>query len=368
MCEGSPGVIAESLLSEVPVVVHGNQMGSGRDLLNESNSRQWYDDNEAHKSLIDSVERYDKFSFDMETIHHNYREDKGLERVKEYFTKLYENHGQEFDGKLINTDDLVSRLPSHYTNLPWLESRLYNGHITKREQFETLYTEISNSDDSLESLEKQKYNHFVLREGYGKDFERRKQIDKITNDLGEVSTGFNDIITELKNINEFKVLDIGFGPGGVMNWFKQEHGADVYGIDISEEFRNKAKENFPDLENLFVLNANNMNIFEDNSFDLVCHLDGMEHIPVVWEKVSLKEAIRVSKKYVFYEIACEPAAADGWSKRQGFTPAHINIKRPSEWVEFFRRNSEEFNYDIIFANDNISVLGTNQSLILRKKS
>ena len=41
---------------------------------------------------------------------------------------------------------------------------------------------------------------------------------------------------------------------------------------------------------------------EDSFFDLVCHLDGMEHIPAVWEKACLKEAIRVSKKYVFYEI------------------------------------------------------------------
>ena len=368
MCEGSPGVIAESLLSEVPVVVHGNQMGSGRDLLNESNSRQWYDDNEAHKSLIDAVENYDKFTFDMEAIHYNYREDKGLERVREYFVKLYEKHGQVFDGNLIHTNDLVSRLPSHYTSLPWLKSRLYNGHITEREQFETLYTEISNSDDSLESLEKQKYDHFVTDRKYGQDTERWKQINKITNDLGEVSDGFKGIIIELKDANEFKVLDIGFGPGGVMNWFKQEHGADVYGIDISEQFRNEAKENFPDLENLFVSNANNLNVFEDSFFDLVCHLDGMEHIPAVWEKACLKEAIRVSKKYVFYEIACDSSVADGWSQQERFTPAHINIKQPSQWVEFFHKHSKEFDYDIIFANHNISVLGTNQSLILRKKS
>ena len=142
MCEGSPGVIAESLLSEVPVVVSSGQIGSGRDFLNESNSVQWNNDNFAHAALIDAVENYDRFTFDMDVINYNYREDMGLERVKEYFTKLYDNHGQKFDQQLINTDDLVSRLPSHYTNLPWLDSRLYNGHITKREQFEIFESQL----------------------------------------------------------------------------------------------------------------------------------------------------------------------------------------------------------------------------------
>ncbi len=135
MCEGSPGVIAESLLCEVPVVVHGQQLGSGRDLLNESNSRFWYDDSSAHKSLIHAVENYDKFIFDMESIKNNYLEDRGIENLKLYFCRLYQSHEQKFDGELINTDDLVSRLPSHYTELPWLDSRLYNGHITDKESF-----------------------------------------------------------------------------------------------------------------------------------------------------------------------------------------------------------------------------------------
>tara|TARA_R110002167_G_scaffold318993_1_gene524701 strand:+ start:3690 stop:5420 length:1731 start_codon:yes stop_codon:yes gene_type:complete len=368
MCEGSPGVIAESLLSEVPVVVNAGQMGSGRDLLNESNSVQWCvgDDNLAHSALIEAVENYDKFIFDMDAIHYNYREDRGLERLREYFTKLYENHEQEFDGSLINTDDLVSRLPSHYTNLPWLQSRLYNGHIRQREQFEKLYDEIINHTNSLELLEKEKYNYFVTKKGYGSDFERIKQIERIKNDLGDVSVGFKNILSELKEGGEFKVLDIGSGPGGVMSWLQKECGADVYGVDISEEFVKKSKEHFPSLENVFVANASDMNMFEDNSFNLVCHLDGMEHIPRVWEKSCLKEAIRVSKKYIFYEIACEDAYADGWSKEQGFTPAHINIKEPSEWIQFFKKHSEEFNYDIIFSHEG-NKFGVNQSVILRKR-
>ena len=135
-CEGSPGVVAESLLCEVPVVVHGQQAGSGRDCLNAKNSVYWYNDDLAHEALIQAVENYDKAQFDLPALYDNYREDYGLDKLKTYFTKLYHNHGQEFDGRLVNTDDLVSRLPSHYTDLPWVDTRLYNGHMTNREQYE----------------------------------------------------------------------------------------------------------------------------------------------------------------------------------------------------------------------------------------
>jgi len=141
MCEGSPGVIGESLLCQVPVVVHGSQMGSGRDFCNDHNSVYWHQDHLAHQALINAVENYDKFVFDMGVISDNYREDYGLTKLKDYFSALYQKHGQTFDGELINTDDLVSRLPSHYTDLPWVDTRLYNGHMVTREQFETFARE-----------------------------------------------------------------------------------------------------------------------------------------------------------------------------------------------------------------------------------
>tara|TARA_R110000765_G_scaffold381683_1_gene472921 strand:- start:1269 stop:2318 length:1050 start_codon:yes stop_codon:yes gene_type:complete len=141
-CEGSPGVVAEALLTEIPVVMYAGQLGSGRDLLTGENSVTWQDYNNAHECLIQAVENHDKFVFDTETLANAYREDKGLEHLKLYFEKLYSLHGEEFDGELINTDDLVSRLPSHYTELPWVDTRLYNGHMTKSEHYETFCKEL----------------------------------------------------------------------------------------------------------------------------------------------------------------------------------------------------------------------------------
>ena len=220
-------------------------------------------------------------------------------------------------------------------------------------------------DEELEISEREKYNYFVTQKGYGSDFQRTGQINRMVGSLGAVSEGFLDILEELKQKDVFKVLDIGSGPGGVMAWFNQEHGADVYGIDISDVFVDRAKSNFPFLENIFVGNANNMHIFEDNTFDLVCHLDGMEHIPEVWERDCLKEAIRVSRQYVFYETACEDALADQWAQSANLTNAHINIKHPDEWLSFYKDNAEKFNYEIVHTHQHLGT-NQNQSVILKK--
>jgi len=216
---------------------------------------------------------------------------------------------------------------------------------------------------SLEKYETEKYNFLVTQKDYGEDFARTKQIQRMTEGLGEVSVGFLNILSELKQKDGFKVLDIGSGPGGVMTWFSM-HGADVYGIDISDAFVDFAKGKFPSLE-IFVGNANNMHMFDDNTFDLVCHLDGMEHIPEVWEEDCLKEAIRVSKKYIFYENACEDSLADQWTMEGNFTNAHINIKHPDEWLRFYEDNAKALNYEIVHTHQHTGI-NQHQAIILKK--
>jgi len=218
-------------------------------------------------------------------------------------------------------------------------------------------------DEELEKEEKEKYNYVVNKKGYGSDYERKKQIKRMVGSLEDVSVSYLNILSELKGKDSFKVLEIGSGPGGVMAWLFSEHGADVYGIDISDAFVEYAKSKFPFLENNFVGNASNMHMFEDNSFDLVQHLDGMEHIPVEWEEDCLKEAVRVSNKYIFYENACQDAYADLWMSEKDYTKAHINIKSPSEWTDFYKSHAEELNYEIINRYEHSSEY---QAIILRK--
>ncbi len=200
---------------------------------------------------------------------------------------------------------------------------------------------------NLEKHEKDKYNFLVSEHEYGLDFRREKQITRITKSLGEVSSSFIDILSELKNQERYRVLDVGSGPGGIMEWLLKKHGADVYGIDISDKFVELSKKHFPHIKNVFVGNARNMSMFQDSYFDLVQHLDGMEHIPVKWEEDCLKEAVRVSNKYIFYETACSDAAADGMAINGGFTKAHINLKTGEQWLDFYKDRATDYNYKII---------------------
>jgi len=133
--EGFPGVIPEALLSGTPFVMWKNQRGSGLDYLDETNSNLFESFDQAHLSLISAVENYDSFSHDQDFLQSNLREDFSIRKLKEYFKILYEKNDQVFDGELINTDDLVSRLPAHYVELPWANNRHYNGHVDTLEKF-----------------------------------------------------------------------------------------------------------------------------------------------------------------------------------------------------------------------------------------
>jgi len=144
--EGFPGVIPEALLTGVPVVIWEHQKGSGRDYLDTSNSKLFADYENAHLTLIDAVENYDSFDFAFEDLQSNLREDLSLLNLKTYFSKMYELYGESFDGDLINTDNLVSRLPAHYVDLSWASNRHAplgdSGHVLNLEKFNTLAAEL----------------------------------------------------------------------------------------------------------------------------------------------------------------------------------------------------------------------------------
>ena len=154
----------------------------------------------------------------------------------------------------------------------------------------------------------------------------------------------------LNECKETKVLEIGTGPGTFLKWLKDTYNMDIYGVDICIEMLDYAKSLFPQFsDKLYHGNAADLNMFKDNFFDIVQHLDGMEHIPIEWEEDALKEAVRVSKKYIIYNNACGTSHVDvvKMTTGNGFTHAHINIKTYTEWQNFYKKYSEKFNYKII---------------------
>jgi len=128
--EGGSKVISEALLCGLPVVVKDDLEGGGRDFLSKDNSILFSSFENAYESLIQAVENFNLFNIENETLCQNLSEEFSVEKLKEYFKKLFEENGQTFDGKLINTDRLNFRIPAHLNeNIPWARDRFSTADI-----------------------------------------------------------------------------------------------------------------------------------------------------------------------------------------------------------------------------------------------
>jgi ubiquinone/menaquinone biosynthesis C-methylase UbiE len=185
--------------------------------------------------------------------------------------------------------------------------------------------------------EKQKYNSlYSSDEKYGWKSGRPKVFLR----------GNDEIHTVVKKI--FKesntMLDIGCGRGFFTDALKIEYpNLKISYVDIAAKEIRKYR---PDL-NIIEASANNLFMFKDNHFDVVTHLDGMEHIPIEIEKAVIKEEIRVSKKYVYHQIATHPVNRDKIWIDKGLGAIHINLKTFEEWKNSFEEYAKEFNFNIL---------------------
>ena len=192
---------------------------------------------------------------------------------------------------------------------------------------------------NLYSHEKSKYNlihkHTGLSEtqiGYG------RQIKELLSEDFPFHLKWRELI---EGNNKF--LEVGIGAGEILRFFHSKD-IDYWGIDISDYVVNELSQ-----EGLKVKECSCHDIlFPDNYFDVVTHLDGMEHIPEEWEVATLEEEIRVSKKYIMHANAMGDAYLDSVSIRGGFDALHVNIKTEQEWDFFYEKNASLMDYEIIF--------------------
>lgn len=192
---------------------------------------------------------------------------------------------------------------------------------------------------NLTDYEREKYN--IVHKYTGMD-ENQVGYARQIEDLLTVDFPFHSKWRELVE-NKSKFLEVGVGAGEILKYFREE-GIDYWGIDISDYVIDELSK-----QGLNVKECSCHNIlFPDNFFDAVTHLDGMEHIPVEWEKQSIREEVRVSRKYIFQANAMGDAYLDQISKSSGFDEVHINIKSEEDWDLFYKENSKELNYKIIF--------------------
>ncbi len=122
--EGESRVIKEAQKSGMLVVVNKNLVGGGRDFLNEENSVQFENYENAHLSIIQSLALVDDYqdNFSNDTFY-EIEEKASIEKLKNSFNKLYHINNQVFDGILYNDDNLARRLPAHFIdyNYTWMK-------------------------------------------------------------------------------------------------------------------------------------------------------------------------------------------------------------------------------------------------------
>ena len=234
----------------------------------------------------------------------------------------YEQHTDAMDSSATNPAE-----GQHYAHQPALAEQMLVGTTT-----------------GLEKYEKEKYNYLVNTHDFGMQPKRQHHIDKMRDEYGKLSEKYMEILYKGQSS---RLLEIGIGPGTFMKWVEDKYDIETYGIDISDAMVAFAQGLFPNLASRMTVGNARSLPYADGYFNIVQHLDGMEHIPPLWEGECLKEAARVSKKYIVYNNATQDAQADSWCSKGGYTAAHINVKSCDEWSEFYMQHSKAYGYKII---------------------
>jgi ubiquinone/menaquinone biosynthesis C-methylase UbiE len=101
------------------------------------------------------------------------------------------------------------------------------------------------------------------------------------------------------NDNQLVLLDVGCGPGHFL-WSFKDRVSKLIGLDYSKNMLNLAKEQLDkyDVETEFVEGSCWDLLLPDNYADILLQVDVCMHMGGSWE--SIKEMIRVSKKYVVF--------------------------------------------------------------------
>ena len=109
-----------------------------------------------------------------------------------------------------------------------------------------------------------------------------------------------DIELYLKNVDYRSLLDVGCGTGCLLELLAKAKSADYYGLDLSDEMVNVAK-NKKIANAKFVVGKSDELTFDDCSFDVVTCSQSFHHYP--YQDKAMSEAYRVLKKGGLYILS-----------------------------------------------------------------
>lgn len=140
-------------------------------------------------------------------------------------------------------------------------------------------------------------------------------------------------------------LDIGTGVGRVQLYMRERH-IDAKGIDISQVAIDKIN---PVLKNHVQLAEAGELPFPAQSFDIVYHFDGLEHIHPDRIDVCIKEHARVSRRYLAYTVPDDLSNHDQDGKAASKSPdgptgghgyLHLTVMSLEEWSRWFTAQAD----------------------------
>jgi hypothetical protein len=115
--EGESRVISEALLCGLPVIVKRDLRGGGRDYLNEQNSFQFQNLDEAASGILALLDDRMSRSVDVEAVAQALREDNSSAVFRRELAEIFAAKGFDLNDP-IDLTGLDRKLPGHYVSLP----------------------------------------------------------------------------------------------------------------------------------------------------------------------------------------------------------------------------------------------------------
>lgn len=114
-----------------------------------------------------------------------------------------------------------------------------------------------------------------------------------------------------------RILEVGCGNGWFLRWMSSRHGVRGIGVDISPAAVNLASAQDQSGNAFYAAEVTQLP-FEDDTFDLACSFDVIEHLTHQHKRDALQEMVRVVKPggYLFlYTLHTDDKYTDFWFKR-----------------------------------------------------